>query len=143
MYDAGKILKTGGSTRYEFADGSNSAYTIATTQGTSVGKLAPMAYRRTFANGVALPDGKVMIVGGVSYAEQGTDGNSVLIPEIWNPATGLFSTMAAQSVPRNYHGILLRPTGASCRRVAFVADAPPTISTTRFPAPRSILLAIR
>lgn len=108
MYDAGKILKAGGSTSYEGGtDGSSSAYTIDTTQGTSVSKLAPMAYRRTYVNGVALPDGKVMIVGGVSYAEQGTDGNSVLNPEIWNPATGLFSTMAAQSVPRNYHSIAL------------------------------------
>lgn len=112
MYDAGKIFKAGGATAYEFVQGSNSAYTVDTTQGINVTKLAPMTYRRTYVNGVALPDGKVMIVGGQSYAAQSTDSNSILIPEMWNPATGQFSTVAPLSIPRNYHSIaLLLPDG--------------------------------
>ena len=109
MYDAGKILKAGGAASYGQVAASNAAYKIDTTQGTgaAVTKLAPMAYARSYINGVALPDGKVAIVGGQSYLYQGTDSDSVLATEIWDPATGNFTAAASLSIPRNYHSIAM------------------------------------
>lgn len=112
MYDAGKIFKAGGATAYEFSQGSTNAYVIDTTDGLTVTKQPPMIYHRAYFNGVALPDGKVMLVGGQTYETQGNDGDSILVPEIWNPATGQFSTLAPLTVPRNYHSIaMLLPDG--------------------------------
>lgn len=44
-----------------------------------------MAYPRTFANGVALPNGQVLIVGGSTYAAGFYDDWAVLVPELWSP----------------------------------------------------------
>jgi galactose oxidase len=41
-----------------------------------------------------------------------SDGQSVMHPELWDPATEEFTTMAAMTVPRNYHSVaLLLPDG--------------------------------
>jgi len=32
-----------------------------------------------------------------------TDGTSALTPELWDPATEAFTTMATGTIPRNYH----------------------------------------
>ncbi|MFZ0664429.1 MAG: galactose oxidase-like domain-containing protein, partial [Acidimicrobiales bacterium] len=40
------------------------------------------------------------------------DTSSVLNPELWNPATGQFTVMAAEAEPRNYHSVaVLLPNG--------------------------------
>jgi galactose oxidase len=112
MYDVGKILVVGGATAYQNADGRNSAYVIDINNGVNVRKVAPMAYARAFANSVVLPDGKVLVVGGQARAVPFSDDTSVLNAELWNPATETFTTMAAASVPRNYHSVaLLLPDG--------------------------------
>ena len=36
-----------------------------------------------------------------------TDTTAVFVPEIWDPATQKFSTVAAHAVPRTYHSIAL------------------------------------
>jgi galactose oxidase len=71
-----------------------------------------MAYPRAFANGVVLPNGQVLIVGGQTYAQPFSDDNSVLVPELWDPASETFTQLAPMQTPRNYHSVaLLLPGG--------------------------------
>lgn len=113
MYDAGKILKTGGAPAYEGVDATATAHQIDTTGGAaSVRRLAPMAYARAFHNSVVLPNGQVMIVGGQTYPKPFSDNRSVLVPELWDPGTEAFTPLPAMTVPRNYHSTaLLLPDG--------------------------------
>lgn len=71
-----------------------------------------MAYPRAFHNSIILPDGKVFITGGQYYAVGFTDQTPQLIPEMFDPATNSFTSMAPLSIPRNYHSTgLLMPDG--------------------------------
>jgi Galactose oxidase-like, Early set domain len=68
-----------------------------------------MRYARAYANAVLLADGTVLEVGG------GTGGpykSPVYTAELYNPASGTWSTMAAQTAPRIYHSTaVLLPSG--------------------------------
>ena len=107
MYDIGKVLKAGGSTAYEGRNASNSAYVIDVNAGVSVRKVVSMAYARIFSNGVVLPNGQVLIVGGHTFGKPWDDSTSVLIPELWDPATETFTKLAPITSPRNYHSVAL------------------------------------
>lgn len=107
MYDIGKILKMGGAPAYEGRNATNSAYVIDVNAGVSVRKVTPMAYSRIFSNGVVLPNGNVLVIGGHTFGDPWSDDNSVLIPELWNPATETFTPLPPIGVPRNYHSIAL------------------------------------
>jgi galactose oxidase len=112
LYDVGLIMKTGGSPAYQDANAEANTYIININNGTSgvtVTKVAPMAYPRAFANGVVLPNGEVVIIGGQTYPVPFSDATAILIPEIWNPVTRVFRQMNAMATPRVYHstGILL------------------------------------
>jgi galactose oxidase len=112
MYDIGRILTVGGSTAYTGGISSDRAYTIDINKGVTVRKLGPMAYPRAMHNSVVLPDGKVLVLGGATQSVPFSDEGSVYNPELWDPATGKFTTMAAHAVPRNYHSVaLLLPDG--------------------------------
>jgi galactose oxidase len=113
MYDSGKILAIGGAPSYEDATATANAYAL-TISGTTVTtkKLAPMANARAFHNSVVLPDGKVAVFGGQSYAVPFTDNNAVLTAELWDPVTQAFTALAPAAVPRTYHSVaLLMPDG--------------------------------
>lgn len=108
MYEAGKILKTGGATWNGGVPASAAAYLIDTTQGTAaVKKLAPMGFPRVFANSVVLPNGQVLVVGGQTYGVEFSDANAVLAPELWDPETERFTPLPPLTVPRNYHAVAL------------------------------------
>ena len=107
MYDIGKVLKAGGATAYEGRNAGNAAYVIDMNAGVSVRKVAPMAYARIFSNGVVLPNGQVLILGGHTFGQPWSDTNSVLVPELWDPATETFTPLPPMGVPRNYHSIAL------------------------------------
>jgi galactose oxidase len=112
MYDVGKILTVGGAPAYQNANATANAYVIDITNGVTVRKVAPMSYARAFHNSVVLPDGKVLVIGGESYPVPFSDDTAVLNPELWDPATETFTTMAAMTVPRNYHSVAtLLPDG--------------------------------
>jgi len=94
MYQPGKILKAGGQPSYSNADATSNTYIIDITAGltnpaapVTVRKLQPMAYPRAYANAVALPGGKVLIIGGETHGITFNDDTSVLVPELWDPAT--------------------------------------------------------
>lgn len=108
MYDAGKILKTGGSTLYTGAPASAASYDIDVSRGAAaVTKLSPMIYPRAYHNSVVLPDGRVFIVGGQTFAQNFQDSDSVMATEIWNPRTKQFTLGPATAAPRNYHSVAL------------------------------------
>jgi galactose oxidase len=113
MYDIGKILTVGGAPAYEKADATNAAYTVDITgRAPVVRRTADMAAARAYSNSVVLPDGSVVVIGGQSYPVPFSDQTSVLQPELWNPATGRFTRLAAMAVPRNYHSVAnLLPDG--------------------------------
>lgn len=108
MYDAGagKILAVGGATHYTNQAAHNRAYIItlgAVNVNPTVVATGSMANARAYHNSIVLPDGKVLVMGGQTYAKSFTDELPVLLPELWDPATGVFTVLNAYSIPRNYH----------------------------------------
>ncbi|WP_426978405.1 discoidin domain-containing protein [Pseudarthrobacter sp. O4] len=112
MYDVGKILTVGGATAYEKTPATARAYTIDINNAVKTARTADMAVTRSFANGVALPDGQVLVVGGQATPVTFTDTAARMAPEIWNPATGKWTTLAPMAIPRTYHSVgMLLPDG--------------------------------
>jgi galactose oxidase len=122
MYDVGKILVAGGAPAYQDAgtatntQATNRAYTVDINGGPArpvvSSRTSNMAYARAFGNGVVLPDGEVLIIGGQQHPQTFTDSGAVMSPELWDPATGRFTVMAALAIPRNYHSVaVLLPDG--------------------------------
>lgn len=112
MFDAvsGSILSAGGSPSYQDSNATPNAHLItlgAVGAAATVTKLPSMSYARAFANGVALPDGTVLVVGGQSYAVPFTDTTPALPAELFDPRTGAWRTMAPIAVPRTYHSVAL------------------------------------
>lgn len=114
MYDVGKILKTGGSVSYENGDPANgNTYVIdINSDDVSVRKVASLQYPRGFLNSVVLPNGQVLVVGGMPNPVTFSDDNAILVPELWDPNTETWTPMAGMQVPRTYHSVaLLLPDG--------------------------------
>ncbi|MDH4390828.1 MAG: RICIN domain-containing protein [Aquabacterium sp.] len=104
MYDVGRILQVGGngSTDNNPNLASQSA-TIIDINGAApvLIETAPMANRRHWANANVLPGGQVVVTGGSTIGWQ--NANAVFAAEIWNPATGQWTTGARNAVNRTYH----------------------------------------
>ncbi|MGY1807681.1 discoidin domain-containing protein [Blastococcus sp. SYSU D00669] len=116
LYDVGRILTVGGAPAYDDSPATARAYTVDITGGPAApvqaARVADMAYRRSFTNSVVLPDGSVVVLGGQAHAKAFTDTGAVQVPELWDPATGRFTVLAPEAVPRTYHGVaLLLPDG--------------------------------
>jgi galactose oxidase len=118
MYDVGKILKAGGNPNYDGAQAestpsSRSAYVIdINSSSPQVTQVQSMQYPRAFANSAILPDGKVMVVGGLNNGRAFSDNGAILTPEVFDPRTNSWSTWADMAIPRTYHSIaLLLPDG--------------------------------
>jgi galactose oxidase len=117
MLEAGKILSAGGNPNYN-QDGalqspsSANAYVTDINNAVTTRKVAPMKSGRTFANGVVLPDGQVLVVGGVNHGKGFDDSGAIMTPELFDPKLETWTTMAVMRVPRTYHSIaLLLPDG--------------------------------
>jgi len=99
-------LTVGGSPSYQDSDATSNAHIItigAPNAAASVTTLTNMHNARAFANGIVLPDGKVFITGGQTYAVPFSDDTSILTPEMWDPDTEAFTEMSPMTIPRNYH----------------------------------------
>ena len=108
VYDIGKTLVAGG------GSSSSSALVIDTNGATpQVTATAPMAFGRRQHNLTLLADGSVLATGGNSTGASLIDMNGgVYNAERWDPATGQWTTLAAQAVTRQYHSTaLLLPDG--------------------------------
>lgn len=112
MFDAanGKIFTAGGSPDYENSEATSNAHLITIgNSGTAptVLKLTSMTSARAFANGVVLPDGKVFVTGGQSFAKTFTDTTAIFEPELWDPETEKFTILPPHKTPRTYHSIAI------------------------------------
>ncbi|MEZ4621594.1 MAG: kelch repeat-containing protein [Caldilineaceae bacterium] len=52
----------------------------------------------------------MLIVGGNTSGTEFSDQGTILTPEIWNPTTRAWRSVADLSVPRNYHSVALLMT---------------------------------
>jgi hypothetical protein len=107
MYEPGKVLIVGGGN-----PPTASAEVIDLSAAAPQWQLInPTAHPRRFPNATILPDGKVLVTGGTNFGVIEVIG-AVLPAEMWDPATGAWSTMAAMSVRRMYHSTaVLLPDG--------------------------------
>ena len=101
MYDDGRVVYIGGADA-PVASAEIINLNAATPSWTLVGS---MAQPRRQHNATLLPDGKVLVTGGSSAAGFDTASGAVRAAEMWDPATGNFTTMASfnSSVYRGYH----------------------------------------
>ncbi|WP_158867385.1 galactose oxidase-like domain-containing protein [Leifsonia sp. AG29] len=113
-YAPGKFLKAGTASDGGFTGTSaNTAYTLDMNQPNPTWQAtAPMAYARSFVDLTNLPDGTVLATGG-GTDKSGQDLSKAVKPaEIWNPATGTWTTVASLTAPRLYHSVaVLLPDG--------------------------------
>lgn len=110
MYEPGKIFSAGGSPDYTDSDATNKAHITTITEPnepSTVEQVANMTYPRGFANAAVLPDGQILVTGGQKRSLVFTDTDGALYPEIFNPATKAWKTLAPEAVPRNYHSVSL------------------------------------
>jgi hypothetical protein len=108
VYDVGKTLVAGG------GSSSSDARVIDTNGATpQVSATTPMAFGRRQHNLTLLADGSVLATGGNSTGGGLVDMNGgVYNAERWDPATGQWTTLAAQAVTRQYHSTaVLLPDG--------------------------------
>ena len=107
MYDVGKVLIMGGGNPVQ-----NTAEVIDLNQASPAwSSVGSMANARRQMNATILPNGKVLATGGTNNASNEAAG-AILAAEMWNPATGNFSTMASAQTPRLYHSTaILLPDG--------------------------------
>jgi hypothetical protein len=108
MYEDGKILIVGGQD-----PPTSSAEVIDLNAATPAWKATgSMKTLRRHLNATVLPDGTVLATGGTSGNGFEDLTTPVMAPELWNPATGVWTTLAPATVPRMYHSTaLLLPDG--------------------------------
>ncbi|HKE90007.1 MAG TPA: Ig-like domain-containing protein, partial [Gemmatimonadales bacterium] len=108
MYESGKILFVGG----------NSTPT-STAEIIDLNQLNPqwtytgsLTYARWNLNATVLPDGQVLVTGGVN-GDRSNPALKVNATELWNPGTGVWTTLASSApLLRGYHSTtLLLPDG--------------------------------
>lgn len=109
MYDVGKILKVGGAQAYgQSYAGSGNTYIIDINSDTAaVEQVQSLAKPRTLHNSVVLPNGEVLVIGGMEKTILFSDQDSVLTPELWSPVTKTWKQLKAMVTPRNYHSVAI------------------------------------
>ena len=84
---------------------------------------AHMSFRRMELNAVLLPSGKVLVIGGKS-SDNGSPDQPVLIPEVFDPQTQTWDSLAPHQIPRMYHSTAILVPDA--RVLAAGGDFEPT-----------------
>ena len=108
MYDAGKILNAGGWISGGNSASTNQAFTVDLNGATpNVQVTSSMIRARKFHNGVMLPNGEVLVVGGNTSGRKFNDSGTIYSVEFWNPASGNWREGAEMIKPRNYHSVAL------------------------------------
>jgi hypothetical protein len=113
MYEPGKIIYIGGGGQAAGKLPENTAEIIDLNQGSPSWSLTgSMAFRRRHMNATLLPDGQILATGGTSSQGFNNASGAVHAAEMWNPATGQWTIMAASAIDRVYHSTaLLLPDG--------------------------------
>ncbi|KAM3423292.1 hypothetical protein BST61_g731 [Cercospora zeina] len=106
MYDTGKILSCGGSKDYDRQPSTRATHITTINnafQSASNERVADMSWPRIYHNSVVLPDGKVLVTGGMTFGANFKDAPGIVKAELFNPSSKSWSVMAPEAVPRNYH----------------------------------------
>jgi hypothetical protein len=120
MYEPGKIMVVGGGGDLTWSTPDpKAAAPTATAElidlnltGPTWKNTDPMHYARRHLNATILPDGQVLVTGGSSGGGFNNLAAAVHAAEVWNPGTGHWTELAANSVDRVYHSVtLLLPDG--------------------------------
>jgi hypothetical protein len=123
MYEPGKILFAGGGghTGWGQSPDPDASAPTETAEMIDLNQSNPqwqsagsMSAPRRHLNSTILPDGQVLITGGTRGAGfvNITPSLAVREAEVWNPATGEWTTLAANARMRTYHSVsLLLPNG--------------------------------
>ena len=107
MYQPGKILYAGGGRT------TNTAEVIDLNAPSPAWRaIDSMAFARRNFNLTLLPTGEVLATSGTAGTAKNDMTQVVHAAEIWHPATGTWTTLASNSVPRGYHSTsILLPDG--------------------------------
>ena len=107
MYGEGRVLYAGGGRT------TNTAETVNLKRNPIQWvPTGSMALARRHHNLTVLPTGEVLATGGTAGTEFNDLSQIVRAAEIWNPNTGVWTTLASSSVDRAYHSVaLLLPDG--------------------------------
>jgi hypothetical protein len=145
MYDTGKILYVGGggNTGWDTPDRTSPVPTATAEKidlmaaGPSWAPAGSMAQPRRHLNATVLPDGTVLVTGGVSGGGFNDLTTAVHTAELWDPAKpNDWTALAPNAIDRGYHSVsLLLPDGTVLHGASGDADVPGT--TTPFPAQRN------
>ncbi len=87
-----------------------STLTDITADGSVTNRLTGnLNHGRWYSSGVALPDGKILAVGGADKDEVVDPGTeiSIKVPELYDPATGIWTEVASHTRDRTYHNSAL------------------------------------
>lgn len=108
MYEPGKILYVGGGD-----PPTHTAEIINLNQPSPAWSYTgAMAFARRQVNATLLPTGEVLVTGGTSAGGFNNPAGAVHAAEIWNPTTGMWTTLASNAITRIYHSTtLLLPDG--------------------------------
>jgi hypothetical protein len=118
MYDAGKIMVVGGGgdPGWDSEQAPKSAVPTATAEKIDLNGGSPswlsagsMSIRRRHLNATVLPDGTVLVTGGISGGGglNNLEGTGVHEAEVWDPATNQWTTLASNTITRAYHSVSL------------------------------------
>ena len=108
LFDTGKILMAGGAPGWTNGSVPASSTTLEIDLNAADGvpvvtEVGSMAHGRYGFNMVDLPNGEVLAVGGNNTDLIFSDANAVLTPEVYNPTTKTWRTVADLTIPRNFH----------------------------------------
>jgi len=107
MYEPGKVLYVGGARVTETAETIDLNSAAPAWQWTG-----SMAFKRRHLVATMLPTGEVLVTGGSSGTAFNDYNAGVHAAEVWNPATGAWTTLASNTVTRTYHAAsILLPDG--------------------------------
>jgi galactose oxidase len=142
MYDVGKIIFVGGGNEQTTHVPSAAAEIIDLTAANPAWRpTAPMHHPRRQHNATILPDGTVLVTGGTQGGggkNQGfndlTPGEPVHVAELWDPATGQWTELAAEEVDRCYHSTAILLPDATVLSAGGGEYRPDTTDTPNPPA---------
>lgn len=112
MYRPGEVLIAGGSDPPDGPPTASAEVIDLNAAAPSWSYTAPMSTPRRHLDATVLPDGRVAVTGGTSSAGFSDPAGGVHAVEVWDPATGAWTTWAENAVTRVYHGTtVLLPDG--------------------------------
>lgn len=114
MFDVGKLLKVGGSTSYASkSEAKDNSFVIDINDEDNV-TVTPtennLSFSRTMHNSTVLPNGEVLITGGLSSAIVFSDEGARFTAEMYNPETNTWRNVADMNEARTYHSVSILMT---------------------------------